>query len=75
MPRTINITITPDKSDALIQHVKAIDGVKEINLQKNGSVVPPGDVITVTTTNSALTRITLYLFQNGIGGIPGTSLR
>jgi hypothetical protein len=54
MPRSIEIAVSADKADAIIQRLDNIDGIVGLSRQRNASIDPPGDVLTIQATNDAL---------------------
>ena len=51
MPRTIEVSVRPDKADAILQRLAGCDGVVGLARQRGASLDPPGDVLTIRTTN------------------------
>ncbi len=62
MPRTIEVTVPKGKTDALIGRVRELTGVVGLSVQYGASLVPPGDVLTLQTTNDS-TRTVVQLFS------------
>lgn len=72
MARTLQITTPPDQTAALLDTIQATDGVVGVRLQRGGSVVPPGDVVTVDVTNRGGHVLLRVLSAGGLA--PGASL-
>lgn len=53
MPRVVEITCPTHRTDTLIADLNELDGVVGIAVQRDTSIEPPGDVITVKSTNPA----------------------
>ncbi len=51
MPRSIELSVSPDKTAALLDRVAGLDGVVGIALQRGASLRPAGDVLTIRATN------------------------
>jgi uncharacterized hydrophobic protein (TIGR00271 family) len=63
MPRTIEVSLSHEKTDTLIKHMRGVDGVVGLAVQRNASLDPPGDVLTIRTTNDA-TRTVLNVLTD-----------
>lgn len=61
MPRTLTVSLSPAKAQALLQQVGTLEGVAGYSHQRAVSVRPPGDVVTVQVTNDGLRRLLLVL--------------
>lgn len=53
MPRSIEISVPPEKADAILQRIEDIEGVVGLARQRGASIQPPGDVVSIQTTNDA----------------------
>lgn len=53
MHRVVDITVPSNRADALIAALDGLDGVVGLAWQRQGSIKPPGDVITVHALNRA----------------------
>jgi uncharacterized membrane protein len=62
MPRKIDITLPSELSGKMIGKIKMIKGLIGIRLQKNISIDPEGDVISVEITNRSVNEL-LYIFE------------
>jgi hypothetical protein len=51
MPRTISISVSTERTDEIIYHLRGLDGVVGLAVQRDSSLDPPGDVLTVQATN------------------------
>lgn len=74
MPRTIEITVPTARTDALVATLRDRQEVLGLQVQRDASVKPPGDVLTMTTTNRSLPTVLRLLDAHGIGATDGTSL-
>lgn len=57
MHRTIELTVPPGSSSALLDNLRGIDGVVGLAVQPGASVVPEGDVVTVHALNRAVDAV------------------
>lgn len=53
MPRSIEVSTTPEKADAILQRIDGIEGVVSLARQKGASLTPPGDVLSIQATSEA----------------------
>jgi hypothetical protein len=67
MPRTVQITVPSTQTESLVAQVSRLDELVSLKVQRNISVHPPGDVVTVQTTNRALHPLMRLLVEQGIG--------
>ena len=74
MARTINITSPFEKTDKILQELKGVDGLLELQVFRSVSVEPPGDVIKLTTPNSHLNEVMRLLDGYHLGKKSGISL-
>jgi hypothetical protein len=75
MPRTVEITVPSNRTDDLITEIKRIDGVIGLRMQRDISIQPPGDVVTIETTNRSLHSLMQLLDQCGVGQDPAVQSR
>ncbi len=61
MPRTIEITVGAGEADALLEHVKAVDGVISVRVDRGASLEPAGDVVHIVTTTPAAQDVMRFL--------------
>lgn len=66
MPRTIEVTVPLGQTDALISRVKGLTGVVGLSVQYGSSLLPPGDVLTLQTTNDAARTVVQLLSELGM---------
>lgn len=66
MPRTIELSASPEKIDAVLQKIQPIDGLVSISRQRGASLKPPGDVLSLQATNGASRSILSVLAEAGI---------
>jgi hypothetical protein len=74
MPRSVEIIVPSDRTAALLGELRQHDGVFSVGLRPDGSVQPPGDIITVQCSNTAFVKLVNKLDEHDIGRAPGTSL-
>lgn len=74
MSRTIEITVPANRTENLIAQIQQVDGIVSMRVQRGVSIQPPGDVLTVETTNRSLHPLMQTLYEGGIGQAPGTSV-
>jgi hypothetical protein len=74
MPRHIEMVVPPQRTDAVLKEVERMDGVLGVRLSKGVSLRPPGDLVTVLTTNTALHPLLRLIDKIGIGHDPGASI-
>lgn len=67
MARTIQITIPPEKTDDLLTEIRQISGLISLRVQRGISIHPPGDVITIESTNQSLNEFMLLLDNQEMG--------
>lgn len=63
MPRTVEVSVSPDKIDPMLERLNRMDGVVGLSLQRGVSLNPPGDVLTIRATNEG-TRSVLNLLAD-----------
>lgn len=74
MPRTVEVTVSSDQTDGLVESLRSRDEVLSVRLQRGASVKPPGDVISISTTNQDVQALARILDAHGIGTSPSTNL-
>lgn len=74
MPRTVEVTVSSDQTDGLVESLRSRDEVLSVRLQRGESVKPPGDVISISTTNQDVQALARILDAHGIGTSPSTNL-
>ncbi len=57
MPRVIEVAVSPQKTDALIEQLRDLDGVVGLGLQRGASLDPQGDVVTIHATNDGTRNV------------------
>jgi hypothetical protein len=67
MPRTIEITVPPTRTDGLQKELEDVAGVLGLQVQRGTSIRPPGDVITVQATGDGLRASLKLLQERGVG--------
>jgi len=66
MPRTLQITIPGKNTDDLINDINNWDGLLGLRLQREGSLQPKGDVISLEVTDKALHKLMKLLDEKGL---------
>lgn len=74
MPRVIEITVPSDQTNTVLAKIKSLPALISLRVEKNISVQPPGDVITVTTANAALPSLLCALDDIGVTQSSATSI-
>lgn len=74
MPRTVEIAVPSEQTDQLLKALDSREEVLGLRLQRGTSLQPPGDIITISTTNRSMQRLVRLLDEHGIGSDPGTSM-
>lgn len=67
MSRTIEISLPAEKADNLIRDLREADGIVGFALQRAASLKPPGDVLTVHTTNEGFLKLLALLPNHKLG--------
>ena len=57
MPRTIEVNIPPEKADSVLRRVQDIEGVVSLACYREAGIEPPGDVLTIQSTNDAMREV------------------
>lgn len=65
MPRTIEVRVGSDEADEILERVQKMDGVVGLARQRGASIRPPGDILTIQTTNDASRAVMLVLRDLG----------
>lgn len=73
MPRVIEITVASEKTDLILERLRALEDVAGLSLQRDASLMPPGDIITAAATNDG-TRAVLDLVDK-MGVLESGSVR
>lgn len=63
MPRAIEVSLPPGRAEGLIQRLNQMDGVVGLALQRDASIQPPGDILTIHATNDG-TRAVMNLLAD-----------
>lgn len=75
MPRSVQITVPSDRTDALVAEIKNISGLIGLSVQRGISVHPPGDVVSVEVSTPALHALMELLDQQGLSTSVASSTR
>ncbi len=75
MPRVIAVTLSTEKTAPLVERMQTIETVVGLSLQRNGSLDPPGDILTIATNNEGVRDIFKVLDELDVldGGSISTS--
>lgn len=74
MPRTVQVTVPSRQTDQLIVEIRQVPGLIGLRVQREISVQPPGDVITIELVNRSLHSLVRLLERHGVGTEPGGSI-
>lgn len=66
MARTIQIVVSSEKTDPLISELRKMPGLIGLRVQRQSSIQPPGDVISLDATNRGLHAAIRLLVAHGI---------
>lgn len=66
MPRTVEIALPSGKTEDLISKVEKLDGLIGMRLQKNSSLKPKGDILTLEITNRSIEELMRLLDNNNM---------
>jgi hypothetical protein len=67
MARSIEVTVRPSDTQDLLDALRSIPGVAGVRVQRQGSLLPPGDVVGITSTNEGFIAIMGLLHARGVG--------
>lgn len=67
MPRSVTISLPTERADAVVEELSALDGALTLTRQREASIVPPGDVVTVEVLDRAMPRLLAVLTAHGVG--------
>jgi hypothetical protein len=68
MLRRIDISVPAARTEDVLSAIKDFQGVLSIQLQRGGGIAPPGDVITIHSTNTAVHPLMRLMEQLGVTG-------
>lgn len=74
MPRTVDITLPSNKTDALIADIKKLNGILGIKVHRKLSLQPEGDVISLGVTDRSLNQLMLLLDEKKLFEDSGVSI-
>ena len=66
MPRITEVTVPKGETAALISRVRELTGVVGVSVQYGASLVPPGDILTLQTTNDGTRAVVAVLSELGV---------
>lgn len=75
MARVLNITVPEAYTEKIISQVKDKEGLLSLALQKQASLKPPGDILTLSVTNTTLHSFIQLLESYKMGQQGGITLR
>ncbi len=67
MPRSVTISLPSDRAAALVDELSGLDGVLTLNRQKQTSIRPRGDVVTVEVLDRSTSELFALLSRHGAG--------
>lgn len=67
MPRSVTISLPPDRAALLVEELSTFDGTVTLSRQRHASVQPPGDVVTVEVLDRAVSPLFALLSRYGAG--------
>lgn len=73
MPRTVEFTVPPDRTSAVVAEVRKI-GPLSLRVQRGVSLHPPGDVVSLEVTDRKLGDVMRLADRHGVGHEEGVSL-
>jgi len=74
VPRSLTISLPADRASDLVKDLSALDGTLSLSRQRQASVVPPGDVVTVEVLDAAISEAFALLSTYGAGTDEGVSV-
>lgn len=75
MPRTVEVTLPSEASDALLEDIQGqAEGIISLQINRQASMKPKGDVVTIGVSNDQLAPLMLMLKKHGIGKTSRTSV-
>ncbi|MDQ4074642.1 MAG: DUF389 domain-containing protein [Chloroflexota bacterium] len=72
--RVVEITVPSKQTDDLIAEIRDVQGLIGLRAQRNVSIQPPGDVITVEMTNTGFHKLMRYLAHHNFASDSGVSM-
>lgn len=73
MPRAITLTVSPDRSEALLEDLRDLD-LLSLRLHRSASLRPPGDQIELEITVDALPAVMRIVDDHGLGRPGGVAM-
>lgn len=74
MPRTVEVSLPSRHTDRFISELRKMDGLMGLRLQKNGSIQPEGDVLSMELTDTSLSDFMLFMDKKGFLDDPSISV-
>jgi peptidoglycan hydrolase-like protein with peptidoglycan-binding domain len=66
MPKSVEITVPSERTDALVQELQQMEGLITLSVQRQGSLKPPGDVIRLDATSTLVHQLLRKLADRGL---------
>lgn len=73
MPRTIQLTVPPERSDTMLDDLREL-GPLALRRHRGASLQPPGDVFELEVTNNQLGRVMRIADRHGLGSADGVAM-
>ena len=74
VPRSVTISLPDDRAPRLIEELSTFDGTLTLSRQRQASVRPPGDVVTVEVLDRSVSALFALLSRYGAGTDDGVSV-
>ena len=66
MPRVIEVTLSSEKTHAVIEQLRGLAGVVGLALQRDASLDPEGDILTIQATNEGTRNVLGLLADSNV---------
>lgn len=74
MARRIEVVVGGNRSRSVVEFLESVDGAESFQLQRGASLKPPGDLITISSTNGAAIEIIGWFEEHSIGSDGSSSI-
>lgn len=74
MPRTVELTLPPDRVQEVVREVSGRDDVLSVRLLPGASLEPAGDVVSLEVLDTGLSHVMTLANRVGLGSDPSVSL-